>query len=154
MSSFAPRTSVSASLVQALTRVSVEGETGDRGDDQDYAGDPTTQGACPQERPASPKRGVDQECCAQHHHADGEDKHRPERSIWRAVCLPAADSVIPVAVFAEYVGSEQASIEERQEREDKGGVRTQAHDETSEDGTDEDERNNQVDDENQLRRHR
>ena len=154
MSSFARRTSVSASRVQALTTVSVEGETGDRGDDQDYAGDPTTQGACPQERPASPKRGVDQECCAQHHHADGKDEHRPERSIWRAVCLPAADSFVPVAVFAENVGSEQASIEEGQEREDKGGVRTQAHDETSEDGTDEDERNNQVDDENQLRRHR
>ncbi len=33
---------VSASRVQALTTVSVEGETGDRGDDQDYAGNPTT----------------------------------------------------------------------------------------------------------------
>jgi hypothetical protein len=67
--------------------------------------------------------GVDQQRSASGHESDGEHVHRAKCPARRAVCVPAADSVPPIAVFAKDVQGELNRVEERKCGKGHGAAR-------------------------------
>ena len=62
---------------------------------------------------STPEAGVEEQSSAADHEGHREHEHRAKRPTRRSVCLPAADAVPPVAVFAKDVHGEQDRGEER-----------------------------------------
>jgi hypothetical protein len=91
----------------------VQSELKNRRREEEWGGRSSSESGHRQETVAPPHCGLEEQDSADAHERDGEHEHRSQRPAWRAVRVPAADAVSPVAVFATDVRGEQDGRQER-----------------------------------------
>ena len=94
----------------------IEGEPKDCRRDESQSGEPTDECGNPEQAVPIAEASGDQQRSASSHESDGEHIHRAKCPARRAVCVPAADSVPPIAVFAKDVTRPTASLGRRASR--------------------------------------
>ena len=97
-------------------RILIEGGPKDCRRDESQSGEPTDECGNPEQAVPIAEAGVDQQRSASSHESDEEHIHRAKCPARRAVCVPAADSVPPIAVFAKDVTRPTASLGRRASR--------------------------------------
>ena len=99
---------------------------------------------------ATPQTSVEEQSAACGHEDDGEHIHRSERPARRTVCVPAADAVSAVAVFAKDVQGDYGCGHERKGSEGQRMTCRQAHEARTCRHRKQSQRDNEVREEDEL----